>query len=420
MKQHVIIGNSAAGIAAVESIRKNDKNAKIIVLSEENYPAYCRCLISYYLAGEVKEDNIVYRSEDFYRENNVELYLNKKVSQVEPGNNRVVCIDQSSFSYDSLLIATGARPKFPEMTGIRKKGVFGLRTIKDAQDISGLLPLTKTACVLGGGLVGLKAAYALKKKALEVKVVIKSRQVLSQMLDAEAAGLVQKRLEQNGIEFVFGQDACEVVGENCIKAITLESGQSLDCSLVVAAKGVQPNIELVKDAGINIQEGIVTKEKLQTNIENIYAAGDVCESIDTITGGLALNALWPVAIEQGKIAGENMSGKNLIYGGSLGMNSIEFFGLPVISLGVYKTSPAGGFSELKISQASQGHYKKLILKGDFLVGATLIGDIKNSGILLRLIRDKIDVSDFKDKLLQDNFSYPQIMNVVKDKERRYV
>jgi nitrite reductase (NADH) large subunit len=164
MKQYLIIGNSAAGIAAVEAIRKLDKESKIIILSDENYPAYCRCLISYFLAKDIKEDKIIYRPESFYKENNVELQLNKKVIRIEPKNNRVTCEDKTRVSYDSLLIATGASPKFPETPGIKKRGVFGFRTLKDVKDIEGLVPVTKSACVLGGGLIGLKAAYALKKE----------------------------------------------------------------------------------------------------------------------------------------------------------------------------------------------------------------------------------------------------------------
>lgn len=420
MKQHVIIGNSAAGIAAIESIRRRDKSAKIIVISDEDYPAYCRCLISYYLAGEVQEDKIVYRPESFYKDNNVELYLNKKVDRVEPDQNRVICADKSNFSYDYLLIATGARPKFLKLPGIEKRGVFGLRTIKDAQEIAGLLPVTKMACVLGGGLIGLKAAYALRKRDIAVKVIIKSRQILSQMLDLEAASLVQKRLEDNGIELLFGQDAQEIIGNDALNAVKIESGKVLNCSLVVSGKGVQPNIGLVKNTAVKVQEGIVANDTMQTSTGNIYAAGDVCESLDISTGKLSVNALWPVAVEQGKIAGANMSGERLVYDGSLGMNSIEFFGLPIISLGVYKTNDNSGFEELKIANANKGCYKKLILKGNSLVGAILVGDIKNSGVLLRLIREKTDVSSFKDKLLQDNFSYPHIINVVKEKEHWYV
>ncbi|MCX5714841.1 MAG: FAD-dependent oxidoreductase [Candidatus Omnitrophica bacterium] len=421
MKQFIIIGNSAAGIAAVEAIRKRDKESKVTVISEEGYSAYCRCLISYYLAGEVKEDKLVYRAASFYQDNNVELLLNKKVARVDPKKNRIVLEDKSQLGYDALMIATGARPKYPELKGIKRTGVFGFRTIKDAQNISGLLPVTKTVCVLGGGLIGLKAAYALKKRNIDVKVIIKSKQVLSQMLDVQAAGLVQQRLEGHGIEVLLGQDAEEIIGEGDIKAVKLDSGKAIGCSMVIVGKGVSANIELVKETQVQSNEGIIANNFLQTNTSNIYTGGDACESFDIALGAHTINALWPVAVEQGKIAGANMSGDNLKYEGSVGMNSLEFFGLAVVSLGIYKVKEGdSSIEELKFMDAKNNLYKKLILRNNIIVGAILVGDIKASGVFLRLIRERIDVSALKDKLLEENFGYPTIKDFVKSEEHIYV
>jgi len=421
MKQYVIIGNSAAGISAIEGIRKYDLASKITVVSDEDYSGYCRCLISYYLAQDVKEDKILFRPKEFYSDNNVELLVNKKVSRVDTKKNRIVCEDKSALSYDALLIATGASPKFPDTPGMKKRGVFGFRTLKDIKEIMGLLPITKTACVMGGGLVGLKAAYALKKNKIEVKVIIKSKQALSQMLDFDAAAFIQKRLEENGIEIILGQDVSEIIGEGEIRAVKLDSGKAIGCSLVIVGKGVTANTGLVKETEIKTNEGIIANNLLQTGIPNIYTSGDVCESFDIALGKHTINALWPIAVEQGKIAGSNMTGANLNYEGSIGMNSIEFFGLPVISLGVYKI-PANdpSFEEHKILDSKTGIYKKLILKNNVLMGAICVGNIKSSGVFLRLIRERINVSSIKDKLLGDNFGYPDIMDLVKAEEKLYV
>jgi NAD(P)H-nitrite reductase large subunit len=421
MKQFVIIGNSAAGISAIEAIRSRDKQSKITVISDENYPAYCRCLISYYLASTVKEDKIFYRAENFYKENNVGLILNKKVSRVDPKKNRVICEDKSQLNYDALLIATGARPKFPEIKGIKKKGVFGFRTLKDAKDIEALLPVTKSACVLGAGLVGLKAAYGLKKRNIHVKVIAKSGQILSQMLDPQAAKFVQKRIEDNGIEIILGQDVSEVIGDPETMAIKLDSGKALECTLLIVGKGVTPNIDLVKEGEVKTGMGIISNKLLETSVPNIYCAGDVCESFDLAAGKLAVNALWPMAVEQGRTAGLNMAGAGINYEGSVGMNAIEFFGLPVVSLGEYKmSSDCSGCEELKILDEKAGVYKKIVLKDNIIVGAIFTQDIKASGVFLRLIREKVNVSIFKDKLLSDNFGYPDIMDYVKESENCYV
>lgn len=419
MKQYLIIGNSAAGIAAIEAIRKKDSASGITVISDEGYNSYCRCLISYYLARDIKEEGIFYRPEKFYKENNVELILNKKVTGIAPKKNRVILEDKKQFAYDYLLIATGASPKFPDIKGIKKRGVFGFRTLKDAKEIEGLLPVTKTACVLGGGLIGLKAAYALKKRNIEVKVIVKSKQLLSQVLDLEAAGFVQKKLEENGIEVILGDDVAEIIGNGDIKAVKLSSGKAIAASLIIAAKGVLPNIDLVKDTQVKVNEGIAANELLQTTLPNIYTAGDCAETFDLALGESSVNALWPVAVEQGRIAGANMAGDALNYEGSLGMNSLEFFGLPTVSLGVFKAKTSGEFEELKIKDEKKDVYKKLLLKDNRLAGAVLVRDIKNSGIFLRLIREKINVLPFKHKLLQENFSYADIMDFVREKEQIY-
>ena len=296
-----------------------------------------------------------------------------------------------------------------------------MRTIKDAKEIDGLLPVTKVVTILGGGLIGLKAAYALKKRNVDVKVVIKSGQVLSQMLDCEAATLVQKRLEENGIEIVLGQDVKEIIGEGDIKAVKLDSGKTLASSLIIVGKGVQPNIDLVKESEIKFNTGIMVNQFLQTNIPNIYASGDVAESFDLITGKPVIHALWPIAVQQGKIAGANMAGSQIIYEGSLGVNSLEFFGLPTVSLGRFKKENSEtSLEELKRSDAKLKVYKKLILKDNFLLGALLVGDIRASGVFLRLIKEKINVSTIKDKLLEENFGFPDLLDLVKDKENIYV
>jgi len=421
MKEYLIIGNSAAGIAAIESIRALDASSRITVISDEDYPAYCRCLISYYLAGDVKEDAILYRPESFYKENNVELLINKKVSRVDPKKNRVICEDKSQFNYDSLLIATGAHPRLPEIKGIKKKGVFLLRTIKDAKDIQDQLLINPAVCVIGGGLVGLRAAYALKKRKIDVKVVIKSKQVLSQMLDEKGAGIVQKRLEVNGVDMYMGQDVVEIIGEGDIRAVKLDSGRAFECSLIVVGRGVEPNIDVAKDTEIKIDKGICVDNRMQTSVANVFSAGDVCESFDLTLGRPSMNTLWAIAVEQGEVAGANMAGVGTVYGGSLAMNTTDFFGLPVLSLGKHNvTGDDRDCEELSVIDDKRSLYKKVILKDNRVVGSVLIGDIKSGGVLLRLIREKLDVSGFKDRLLQEDFGYPDILDMVTDREQMYI
>jgi NAD(P)H-nitrite reductase large subunit len=418
MKKIVIIGSSAAGISAVEQIRKKDKEVKITMISDENYPIYCRCLISYFLAGDIKEKGVLYRDANFCKENNIELILNKKAVEIRPNKNIVVLEEDTGESskkrtqveYDYLILANGASPKFPDKKGMRKKGVFGFRTINDAVRISELLPVTTTACVLGGGLIGLKAAYALRKRGPEVKVIIKSSQVLSQVLDKEAANMFQQRIQEHGIEVITGTDVSEIIGNGDVKAIKLESGKVIGCSIVIVGKGVQPNIDLVKESGIETKEGIIVDDNMRTNIANIFAAGDVCETFDPALNQRTVNALWPNAIEQGKIAGANILGEGLKYDGSMGMNSIEFFDLPVVSMGITRLPSDGSYEE--IAKRGNDIYKKLILKDNLLVGAILVGKIDNSGVYLDLIKKRLNVSSIVDKLLDPDFGYAKAFDLL--------
>ncbi|MDP3792030.1 MAG: FAD-dependent oxidoreductase [Candidatus Omnitrophota bacterium] len=422
MKRYIIIGNSAAGISAAEAIRKKDKESRIAMISDEDYPSYCRCLISYYLAGDIKEKEILYRADSFYKENNIELILNKKITRVEPKKNAVYFEDKTKHEFDSLLIATGSSPKMPEIKGIDKKGVYGFRTIRDAKELNTLVAASKPACISGGGLVGLKAAYALKKRGLKVKVIVKSGQVLSQVLDREAAQLVQNKLESNGVELIFGHDVAEVVGEDNIKALKLDSGKTIEASILIVSKGVAPNIDMVSGTDIKVNEGIIADNTLRTAVPNIYAAGDVCEAYDITLKAGCVNALWPIAVWQGRVAGANMAGEKVKYEGSLGMNSLEFFGLPTMSFGIFKVKDGQGFEEIKLKNAKAGTYKKFVIKNNRLVGVVLAGKVANGGIFLRLIKDGIDIVPFRDRLTEESFGYPDIIEHIKgkDKENMYV
>lgn len=416
-KQIVIIGNSAAGVSAIEGIRQKDRESKITVISDEPYLAYCRCLISNYLAGSVAEKDLIFRDKNFYSNNSVELMLEKKVERVDVKKKKVILEDKTAISYDALLIATGASPKMPkELKGVSKRGVFGFRTIKDTKDILTLASIAHTSCVLGGGLVGLKAAYGLHIRKQDVKVIVKSGRILSQIADTAASELFLRRFQENNLEVLLNTDVAEIIGNGDLKAVKLDSGKVVGCSLVIIGKGVSPNVKLVAESDIKLDKGILTDENMRTSVNDVYAAGDVAQTYDITTQKPELNALWPCAIEQGRISGLNIAGENINYQGSLGMNSVEFFGLPLISMGIFDADLETVFSLDK----EKNIYRKLIFKDSRLVGAVLVGDIRNSGLYLRLIKEKADISKVKDDLLGRNLSYAQISDLVKDEEKIYI
>lgn len=417
--KYLIIGNSAAGIGALESIRQCDQQGSITVVSDENTPAYSRCLLSYFLADSVDETGLLFRPHDFHQERRAEAILGRRVETIDPASQQVVCDDGAVLDYDKLLIATGSSPKFPGNISEKINGIFALRTIADAKAIKSRIGTTQNAVVLGGGLVGLKAAFALKKCGLRVSVVVRSPHVLSQMIDFDAAQIVMDRLRGSGIEALTGTDvtgvetkkeklvAVRLHGETQPESKSTE--KVLPCDMLIAAKGVKANMGLIGDTGIECNWGIVTNPRMQTSTENIYAAGDVAETFDMATEESSVNALWTCAVQQGKIAGFNMAGRERKYDGSLSMNSINFAGVDLISFGLVRPREDAGYEVLVDSLPESGVYKKLVLKGNRIKGLILVNKIDSAGVLLSLLGRKIDVTDYKDELLSDRFSYAQVL-----------
>ena len=410
---YVIVGGSAAGISAIEAIRSQDKEGRITLVSDEKFPLYSRCLITYFLAGKLAEDKLKYRSSDFYAKKKVEALHGVRAQRLLPKEGKLILDNGKEIAYDKLLIATGASPQMVEVPGSDKEGILGLRTYRDAQLINGRLDKVNRVSVLGGGLIGLRAAYSLHARNKQVKVIVKSNQVLSQMLDKGAADLVRRKIEQKGIEVMTGLAAVEFLGGKEVTGLVLDDGRRLECELVIVGKGVRPNLELVKGTEIKTDYGIIVDDYLQTNLPNVYAAGDVAQAKDLITGQSTINALWPCAVAQGKFAGLNMAGKKVKYDVSLAMNSIEFFGLPVISIGI--TRPKEKEYEQLIKEDEKNFvYKKVVLRENRIQGMILVNRIEQAGVMGILMRKKVDVSSIKGMLLEDRFDFAKILPMIKE------
>lgn len=416
--KNIIIGSSAAGISAAEALRLADPTCEIVMISDEPNPLYSRPLISYFLAGELPEERIYYRPPEFYEQNRIEALLGRRAVRVEPKANRVILDNGEELEYDNLLIATGASPVFPRIEGLEKKGVFGFRTLKDAKEMLAMLPQVKQAVVLGGGLVGLKAAVGLKARGVDVTVAVGSPHLLSQMVDARAGEIYRRLLEEHGIKVATGLEPAKILGDGHVTGVLMESGEELPCQLVVVGKGVRANLGPVEGTEVRYDYGIIIDEHCRTNIPNIYAAGDVAQSYDLVRGEHWTNALWPCAVEQGRVAGLNMAGKEATYQGSMGMNSVQFFDLPVISAGLAGLRERD-FDEELIVQPAPRVYKRLVLRGDRLVGFILVGDIENAGLIRSLVAKGVSVAGLKDRLLRESFTFSEVMPLIEGRSERF-
>lgn len=418
--RYLIIGNSSAGINGAEAIRMRDNDADITIISEEDYPAYSRCLIPYFMEGKLTEEAMLYRPADYYEKNRFHTILGRRAVNVDTKQKCVTLDNKEQIPYDKLLIATGGSPKMPDIPGIEKDGVFGFRTTKDLKGILRLAKTTKEAVVTGGGCIGLMAACGLHALGLKVSIVIRSSHLLSQVADPEAGEIFRKRFEAKGITILTETDVVLITGDKSIKGVELDKGKKISCQLLIAGKGVTPNIDLVKNTDIITHNGIVVDDEQKTNVSDVYAAGDVAETIDIVTGKRTVNAIWPAASEQGRIAGANMTGEHKKYIGSIRMNAADFFGLPLISIGMVKPPAQGQYEIFTHYNERDNIFKKVVILNNILMGTVLVGDIANAGVYRLLIEKKIDISPIKKQLLDKTFSFTSILELVgKQKQKFY-
>lgn len=405
---YLIIGHGAAGINAAEAIRTRDKKGRVTIVTNEAYQSYSRPLTTYYIAGDVSEAQMTYRQPEFYKEQDIDVRLNKQVAEIDLAGKSVSLEGKGAktLPYDRLLLASGGSPAWPEIKGRELQGVFVLRQLEDAKKISERAKTARNAVMIGGGFVCMKTAEALHRRGLNITVVVTSDRLLSQMIDFDAAAVIRKQLEHKGWTIITEDDVEEILPKKAgasspeVGSVRLTSGQTIQADLVVIGKGVAANLDLPAQAGLKVNTGIIVDDFMRTSDENVYAAGDVAETIDIATGKRACNAIWPCASEQGQIAGLNMAGAKRRYPGSIRLNSIDFFGLPCISLGI--TNPKGkGFDVLVKHEPDENFYRKLVFKKGLLKGAIFVGDIDRAGIITGLLKEKVDVSDFKEDLMQN-------------------
>jgi len=397
--RYVIIGNSYAGVGAVEGIRELDREGEITMISDEPYLAYARPLISYNLGGHVASRNMYYRLAGFYKKNKARLILGKKVIRLNNARKQISLEDGAVLEYDRLLLSTGGQPFIPPIKGLGAHNVFNFTKWDDAKKIKKIAPGKKKAVVIGGGLIGLKAAEGLNDIGLEVTIVELGSRILAVALDEISGAIVNSQLRDNGIKLIAGHTAKEILSDSkgSVSGIILDNNRKLECGILVIAIGVRPNTDLVKGTPVRVDRGIVVDKHMMTSVRGIYAAGDVAEAADILNNRDSVIAIVPLAYEQGRIAGLNMAGGSRAYTGGMGMNSVEVYGLPVMTMGI--TNQTGDRHEVKSFRKGK-IYRKLVFKGNRLVGALLVGQVDYAGILTRFIRSRTDIAGIKKELTE--------------------
>ena len=381
MKKYVIIGNGVAATGCIEGIRSVDPEGPITVVSEENHAVYCRPLISYYLEGKTDPERMQYRDPEFYDRMGCEVLYGKEAIQIDAEKKAVLLEDGTALPYDALCVATGSSPFTPPFEGLDTvEEKYNFMTLDDALALDEAVSESSRVLIIGGGLIGLKCAEGLCGRVAQITVCDLADRILSSILDAECAALMQKQLEDAGLRFLLGDSVSRFEKNIAL----MESGEKIPFDLLVLAVGVRPNISLLKEVGGAINRGILIDDRMETSLPGIFAAGDCTEGEDLSSGQKKVLAIWPNAYLQGHTAGVNMAGGSEVFDKGIPMNSIGFFGLHAMTAGTYE----GELYEEK----TETSLKRLFTKDDRLKGFILIGLSERAGIYTSLIREQTPLS----------------------------
>ncbi|MHB8908066.1 MAG: NAD(P)/FAD-dependent oxidoreductase [Syntrophales bacterium] len=382
-KRLVIIGNGAAGIAALDAIRRVGCNSTVTMIDRESVPAYSRITTPYFIKGAIpKEKDLYLRSKAFYQEPGIRAVFGSTVEGIDTRERTVILDRGRKEPFDLLLIAGGASPKRPVIPGVNARDLLVLRDLADARKLKKMRDQGAIGVFIGAGLVSLQTLQAMHTDKSRSILVVKSDRVLSQTLDAAGAQIIEKRLLDRGVRVMKG---CDIHHREKDGTVVLDTQERLRADFIFAGKGVRPNTDFLEGSGILADSGILVNRRLETNIEGIYAAGDAVRAPDFFSGKQVTYGLWPSALEQGEIAGKNMAGRKVEYEGNLRMNVSTIFGLSLASVGDLGSERV---KDVWVTEDTRGRvYRKLCLDEEgVLIGAVLINRMDDIGVIQGIIR----------------------------------
>ncbi|MFC4777915.1 nitrite reductase large subunit NirB [Paenibacillus sp. GCM10023252] len=389
----VMIGNGMAGVSFVEQLLKlNPNRYQITIIGAEPHPNYNRIMLSSVLAGDATMQDIVLNDWSWYEQNGITLHTGQTVTEVNTTEQVVVTREGLSLPYDELVLAIGSLPFMLPLPGADKEGVIAFRDIKDCETMIETAKNYRKAIVIGGGLLGIEAARGLLNLGMEVSVVHIFKYLMERQLDDTASRLLQEELERQGMKFLLEQQSDSILGEDRVKGLRFKDGTEEEADLIVMAVGIRPNVQLAKDAGIEVNRGIVVNDYMQTSIPNVYSVGECAEHRGMVYGLVA-----PL-YEQGAILAKKLAGVDSEgYQGSVLSTKLKVSGVNVFSAGDFADAP--GTKALRVQDDLDGVYKKVVFKEGKVVGSVLFGDTSEGSRMFALIRSGEDFSGREKEVL---------------------
>ena len=386
----VIVGASAAGISAAREIRAASPDVPIRIFTEESHYPYYRPLLTEYIGDSSveKRSNFYLNPENWYSDKKIELIRSQKVVSIDPAAKTIQTESAGRHAFDKLILANGSTPFVPLKEALGKRNVYSIRTINDAKAVHEQAGKITNAIVIGGGLLGLEAAYSLTNKGVQVTVIEVADRILPRQLDAECSVILQNIVTRTHVTLMTGKTVDSIKGGDTATGVKLDSGEEVPAGMIVFSIGVRPNLDLARSCGIKVHRAVVVNDHMETSVPGIYACGDVAEFNDKNI------ALWMPAMRQGKVAGSNAAGKPARYLDEVYPAVLNSFGTKVFSIGDLCMDKKEGEFQLHITKDMNGdHHKKMFFINEKLVGFILIGDISESQKLAFAIKNGTSYKD---------------------------
>lgn len=383
-KKYIIIGNGIAGHSAALQIRKRDKEGSILIISKEPHYTYYRLKLTEMIANPLEDKDIFLMSEQIAKDEHIDVLLAKGVEEIRTKDKMIRLEDGEEWGYDKLLIATGSVPFIPKTEGQDKENVISLRTLDDLQYMKSHFADAETLVVIGGGLLGLEAAYALQGKGKQVHVVEMAPWLLPRQLDEPTSALLTQRLKDKGLVIHTGTSVAEILGDAKVTGVRLQTGEEIHADGVLFNIGVRPVTDLAKQTGLAVDKGILVDGQMQTNVEDVYAAGDCIEYHGMCFG------LWTQSNAQGKVAGSNMAGDELVY-----ERPKLFSNLKLGDITLFSSGDVQNYDEMREYQVDVANFKKFFFRDGKPLGAILFGDTKSMGMVNKVIDGDVPFEQYK-------------------------